>query len=196
MVRGMAGNERKKRVPRKATPKRLERAAEFYLQRFATSSANLHRVLMNRVTRSARIHGTDSEEGREIVEALIRRYENAGILDDRAYAAAKARGLTRRGTGRRAIRARLAAKGVASDDIEAALGELDGEFGNAEMAAAVAYARRRRLGPWRPAPLRSDYYRKDLAAMARAGFGFDVAETVLKAESPESLIADVEPDFR
>src|SRR3546814_7265925 len=39
-----------------------------------------------------------------------------------------------------------------------------------ELAAAIAYARRRRLGPFRTPDARADRRDKDLAALARAGF--------------------------
>ncbi|MCH8327975.1 MAG: methionine--tRNA ligase, partial [Candidatus Marinimicrobia bacterium] len=80
----------KRRVPRKATAKSLENAALWYLTRFATSAANLERVLARRVQRSARHHGTDREEGLANIARLIARYRRSGLLDDRAYAIAKA----------------------------------------------------------------------------------------------------------
>ena len=52
---------KRRRVPRKATPKRLERVALHYLERYSSSSENLRRVLMRRVERSARAHGTDRD---------------------------------------------------------------------------------------------------------------------------------------
>ena len=54
---------RGEKLPRKVTLKSLENAALFYLQRYATSTENLRRVLMRRVDRSARAHSTDREEG-------------------------------------------------------------------------------------------------------------------------------------
>ena len=57
-----AGGSRR-RVPRPATPERLEKAALAYLERFAASSESLRRVLRRRVRRSAELHGTDPAEG-------------------------------------------------------------------------------------------------------------------------------------
>ena len=74
----------RRRPPRKATPRYLENAALHYLERFATSAENLRRVLMRKVDRSARAHGTDPDEGAAAVEALIERFVRAGLLDDDA----------------------------------------------------------------------------------------------------------------
>ena len=53
--------------------------------------------------------------------------------------------------------------------------------------AAAALARRRRLGPFRPAKDRKDRRARDLAAMARAGFDYDLAKKVIDAASPDAL---------
>ena len=82
--------KRGRRCPRKATDTSLGNAALHYLGRYATSSWNLRRVLMRKVERSARFHGTDREAGAAVVDRLIARYEDSGLLDDGAYAEARA----------------------------------------------------------------------------------------------------------
>lgn len=183
------GRAGKRRVPRKATAKSIENAALWYLTRFATSAANLERVLARRVERSARHHGTDREEGREFIARLIARYRRSGLLDDRAYAIARAGTLNRRGKPVKAITFALRAKGIASEDIDEALLALEDQGGDPDMAAAARYARRRRLGPFRAAPERQERRERDLAALARAGFGYDVARRVIGAETPGDVEA-------
>ena len=56
-----------------------------------------------------------------------------------------------------------------------------------EQRAAAALARRRLLGPYRPAEARKDHRLRDLATMARAGFAYDVARKVVDAASPDAL---------
>jgi len=184
--------EARRKLPRKATPKSLENAALYYLERFASSAANLRRVLMRRVERSARAHGTDRDEGAAAIDAIVARFEASGLLNDRAYAEARAGTLHRRGASARKIRATLMQKGVGQDDIEAALGALRDEAADPEFAAAVTLARRRRLGPFRPAPDREARREKDLAALARAGFGYDIARQVIEAPDIAALEARAE----
>jgi regulatory protein len=80
-------------------------------------------------------------------------------------------------------------KGLSEDDITYALDALEEETQseNLERDAAIALARRRRLGPWRLPEKREDMKEKDLAAMARAGFSYDLARDVIEAESIEEL---------
>lgn len=181
--------EARRRKPKKASPEYLERAALHYLERYATSAANLRRVLMRRVLRSAEAHGTDPDEGAAQVDALIARYRESGLLDDAAYARLRAESLHRQGASRRLTRAKLAAKGVGAEDVEGALDALSEETPSPDLAAACNYARRRRLGPWRNAD-RAAHRDRDLAALGRQGFGYDVARTVVDAKDRDALEAE------
>jgi len=175
-----------RRKPRKATPKRLENAALHYLARYSSSAESLRRVLMRRVNRSARHHGTDPEEGAAVVDDLIARYSKAGLLDDTRFAEGRARSLLERGVSPRAVRLRLREKGVAEETVEAVLSDLTEDKGDIEWAAAVALAKRRRIGPFRKSG-RQTVREKDLAALARAGFSYDVAQRVVDAENAPDL---------
>ncbi|NYZ16031.1 RecX family transcriptional regulator [Azospirillum sp. RWY-5-1] len=172
-----------RRPPRRVTPDYLERAALHYLERFASSSENLRRVLMRKVDRSVQAHGTDREQAAGWVEALVERYRGAGLLNDDSYARMRAESLHRRGASTRAIREKLAAKGVDRDTADAALGGLREDVeGDLDLAAAMALAKRRRLGSFRSAETRAAHREKDLAALGRAGFAYEIARRVVDAE--------------
>ncbi len=170
------------KTPRKITAQRLENMALHYLGRYASSSANLRRVLMRKVARAASAHESDPAEDAKLVEDLIARYLRSGLIDDRAYAAQKATSLQRRGASRFGIKGKLRQKGVAGALIDDALQGLEEQGSTAsELASACALARRRRLGPYREKSKRQDMRDKDLAALSRAGFSFEVARRVLAA---------------
>ena len=179
---------RKPRPPRKITAQSIDAAALAYLHRFATSAENLRAVLMRRVRRAALAHDDDPAIGAKWVDLLVERYLRAGLLDDSIYAAARAAAMHRRGASARAIRAWLAAKGVAAADIECALERLDAQAGNSGLRGAYNYARRRRLGPWRSTD-RAARRDRDLAALARQGHGYDHARIVIDAQDPDELDA-------
>lgn len=173
--------------PRKATLKSLENAALYYLQRYSSSAENLRRVLLRRVERSAQAHDTDRAEGAEFVADIVSRYVASGLVDDRLYAEGKARSFHRRGLAPRAISQRLREKGVSAEDIEQAIGSLAADGENVELRAAVNLARRRRLGPYSLRGRTEERNSKDLAALARAGFSYSTAKTIIDAENPEDL---------
>ena len=154
-------------------PDLLDRWALHYLGRYASSAENLRRVLMRRVRRRA---PEAMPAAAALIEALVVRYRESGLLDDAAYAAARVQSLHRRGESMRAMRARLAAKGVPAADVADAVSGLRATAPDPDLEAACAFARRRRLGPFRRAA--ADHAR-ELGAFARAGFGRRVAEAVL-----------------
>ena len=178
---------RGRRPPRKITPKYLNNAALWYLERYASSAANLRRVLMRRVHKSCAHHGDDVATAAAMVDELVARFAASGLIDDRQYAVARAQSLHRRGLAARRIRAQLLAKGLAAADIEAALDALAADSDDPEFDAACAYARRRRLGPWGKVDGRANRREKELASMGRAGFTWDLAKRIIDAQSPGDL---------
>ena len=173
----------------------LDRWALFYLSRYASSAENLRRVLLRRAKKRRPLDREEAAQLRALTERLIADYERQGLIDDRAYAAGRARSLLRRGASPSAARLRLRAKGVSAEIAAAALAELAAESGDKDLdlAAGVAFARRRRLGPYRRGAAERA---KELAAFARAGFARRVAEAVLAcrdAAAAEALLRR-EPD--
>lgn len=181
---------RRRRGPKAATPDDLEKAALSYLERYASSRANLRRVLLGKVERSARWHGTDRNAGARQVEALLDRLARAGYLDDDAYARGRAVTLHRAGHPQAAIRMKLLRKGVDRDTAERALEALDEEADAPELAAALRYARKRRLGPYRPTGRRTANAERDMAALARKGFSPDLARRVVESDDLDALEAE------
>lgn len=168
------------RPPGKVTPAYLQRAALAYLERFASSADNLRRVLTRKVKWRCRRRGEEPAEFVALVDDVVHQSLSSGLLDDRRYAKGRVASLRRRGASARLIGAKLAAKGVAREVVADAVRENPGSDGE----AAWALARRRRLGPYRPRE-RAAFRGKDLAAMARAGFGFALARSVIDGDPPE-----------
>lgn len=170
----------------------LHEAALRHLARYGATEAGLIRVLDRRIARWARAAGATDEAAaparaaaREVARAMV----GVGAIDDAAFAAARARRLLRSGRSRRAVSAHLAAKGVDQETAASAL-----PCGEAEWLAAIVHARKRRIGPFRAPDSDSDSgdgadserARRELAAMARAGFPRDVAERALALDPDEA----------
>lgn len=180
-------SQRKRRGPKKVTPQYLERVALWYLDRWASSSANLERVLLRRVQASARVHGSDPDEGRREIKRLVARLQEAGVLNDRLVAESKARSQFRKGQSLKAIATKLRQQGLGEEDVAAAIAGLEEASAAPNLEAAASFARRRRLGPYRPPRERGERRERDLAALARRGFSYDTARRVIEAESVEAL---------
>jgi regulatory protein len=178
------------------TPESLARAAFSYLGRYAASESSLRRALHNRLRRAALAHPAFAQDAekqaalRDVIEKIIEKHRMSGVLNDAAYAETKVNSLRRAGRSRRFIEFTLSRKGVHADLTHNALTETDGDGGDpaeAEMKAARAFARRRKLGPFRAGTSDENRRRKDLATLARAGFSLDVAKKALSAVFDEYL---------
>jgi regulatory protein len=168
----------------------LHDAALRHLARYATTVAGLVRVLDRRIDRWAREASPEPEAIRPLrdaARAVAKRLAGAGAVDDRVFAASRARTLTRAGRSSRAIAAHLAARGTDREATRAALPD-DPER---ELAAAIVAARRRRFGPWRAEVADKDARRREIATLARAGFSERVARSVLalSRDEAEAVIA-------
>lgn len=184
--------------PRKADPAYLQRAAMFYLERYNATTASLRRILMRRVNRSLSHHTSHQEGDREALEEAVTKIVadcvTRGFVNDAAFAFGRASRLLRQGQSPAMVRLKLKQAGIAEnladDALERLREELD-EGENLAFNAALAFARKRRLGPYRTRPVEGDadaQRNKDLGAFARRGFSFDLAQHIL------SLSADELPD--
>ena len=173
------------RSPRRPTPERLHNRALAYLRRYATTGAHLRHVLLRRARPEAAAHAIEPIALAAMVDEVVARLVEAGLVDDRSFAATRARRLAGEGNAPGRIREKLRLKGLDARAIGTALERVAEETGDVELAAAMAFARRRRLGPWR-GEVPADPAR-ELAAFARAGFAYGVARRVVEAAAVEEL---------
>jgi len=109
-----------------------------------------------------------------VVEAVVARLEENGLIDDAGYARRMAELQSARPVGVYAFRRRLRAKGISDEDAEEALGAFDDEQQQAAaLAAARKLYRKYEVLPEREA-------RSKLSqALARRGFGWDAIESAI-----------------
>jgi regulatory protein len=180
-----------KRPARPITAKYLQNAAAFYLERYPSTAEGLRRVLQRRVRKARMADAPVMENVGQAIEAVVAKFVDAGVIDDRAFAQTKARALHRRGASSKLTRQKLRLAGIDGPTLEQAMAGLDEELHTdprqREWKAATALARRRRLGPYRAEKDRQECRARDLAAMARAGFDYDLARKVIDAASVEAL---------
>jgi regulatory protein len=180
-----------KRQARPITAKSLHDVAVLYLERYASTAEGLRRILQRRVRRAEMADTPVMDNVEQAIDAIVAKFVSAGVVDDQAFAQTKARALHRRGTSDRMTRRRLALAGIGADTLDKAMAGLDEELhadpGQREWQAAAALARRRRLGPYRAVADRKDHRQRDLAALARAGFAYDLARRIIDAKDVDSL---------
>ncbi len=172
--------ERKAPRPPDVSPQGIERAALSYLERFDSSVANLRRVLCDRV-RKAQLRSTqpiDRAAALSAIDALLARYCESGLLSDRRYGQNLLTGLRQRGMSTRRARLKLTTKGLDEALVDELLEqEADASDQDAELIAALAYVRKRRLGHYRrAAPTASSAPRADEAGLDQPAHDEGAAE--------------------
>lgn len=189
----IAGNLRYHPAMGKTLPppaSRLWDAALLYLGRYEASTQSLRRILKRRLERWARREQTALDETAfELIETVIVRLHASGALDDARFAETKALSLTRGGRSGRAIRAYLTARGIPAEFADQALAQraLDAPPGlDPDYCAALRFAERKRIGRFRPEALRAARRNRDLAAMGRAGFSWEIAVRVIDLRDDDS----------
>ena len=167
----------------------LDRLALRYVERFATTRGRLTDYLRRKI----RERGWD---GPPVDPATIaERFAAQGYVDDRAFGEARAAAMARRGLGARRVQGALRAAGIVGEDADA----IAPAIADRAVAAAVAYARRKRIGPFAASTPDRSQREKQLAAMVRAGHGFDLARRILAAvpgdEAALAAMDDAASDF-
>jgi regulatory protein len=152
-------------------PKELEEAALRYLDRFDCSAKKLKTHLGGLIRR----RGGDAPALLEHVDKLLERYRASGLINDERFARNLSERLQGRGKSRRAIVEKLRVRGIAASVVD----DVVPKSPQNELEAARALVKRRRLGPFRPEEERLENRRRDLAALARAGFDHGTAVRAL-----------------
>ncbi|KZE10930.1 MULTISPECIES: regulatory protein RecX [Sphingomonas] len=146
----------------------LERAALRYVERYATTRAKLVAYLHRKLRERGR-------EGEIDVDALADRMAELRYVDDRAFAEARVASMTRRGLGARRVRDALRQAGVGEEETS----EFHDTLEEGAEGAALAFARRKRIGPFATVPVERDRREKQIAAMVRAGHAPALARRIV-----------------
>jgi len=166
---GVKAPNKPRRAPPPLDAEKLRELALRYVGKYATTRAKLRQYL----ARKLRERGWDGAAAPDL-EQLADRFAELGLIDDAAFALAKARSLGARGYGKRRLAEQLRHAGVDQEDSAEATAHADDEA----VEAALKFARRRRIGPFATQAPDPRQRQKWIAAMARAGHGFGISQVI------------------
>ena len=179
-------------MPRKSAHVRMMNKAVDYLGRYSSSRYKLGQILSRFASRT--LTDYDADDIAAAIQKTIDQCDQLGYLDDRQFAVTVARSERRLGRPQSVIRRRLRQHALSEDIITYAVGEVDENVANGDLQAAIRFAQRRRLGPF--AKRRSSHHqrlkphqwkKRDLGAMARAGFPLVISQQVLDHDDPDTI---------
>lgn len=168
---------------KKITRQRLKNIGLYYLKRFESSVENLRQVLRRRVDGYARQEpGFNRQEAYGWIEDILQDFEGWHYLDDTRYAELKIRDYLNAGKPERYIKNKLRQKGISETAVDGILKTQDYD----PRAMALKLARRKKIGPFRPDDQsRRENRRKDMAALIRAGFDYDIVCDILETSAED-----------
>ena len=166
-------------------PSDLEWFALRYVERYATTRGKLGEYLRRKI----RERGWGGETQPD-VPALAQRLADLGYIDDRAFAESKASAMGRRGLGARRVTQALRFDGIEGEDAEAVAPILEENTG----ASAIAFARRKRIGPFAREAADRPVQEKQIAAMVRAGHAPNLARKIARMAPGDDAEALLESD--
>lgn len=191
---GQKPKEKKPYIPR-LSESYFFNSALYYLQRYASTQANLQQVLQRKVLRAKQRGAVIPPETGQWITLAVEKCVRLGYINDRFYAESKITSMRREGRSARFIQQTLYQKGVPADIAAQALQDntatadmSDNHHGdddqNAELQSALRTIRRRNLVRADKLALmdteqRRDHYQKNLARLLRAGFPMQIARQAL-----------------
>lgn len=164
----------------------LERFALRYVERYATTRGRLSDYLKRKI----RERGW-SGEGTPDTIGLAQRMADLGYVDDRLFAESKASAMGRRGLGARRIDEALRRAGIDEGDASAVAPAVRANA----AASAIAFARRKRIGPYAREAVERAGQEKHLAAMLRAGHALDLSRRIVRMAPGEDVEALIVPEW-
>jgi regulatory protein len=180
--------KREFKPPKKISERYLYNSGLAYLQRFPASSHHFKVIMTRKIDKSCRHHvKQDREQCLKWLNALVDQFKELGLLDDEAYLKGMITSLRRRGLSSMQIKIKLQQKGYHEEEVLEELKDHDTEEYRSEekgdIYAAITYARKKRLGPFDIDNKKTP--EKSLAAMARAGYSYDIAKKTLEISEEE-----------
>ena len=168
----------------------LRNAGLRYLERYAASTKSLRDVLNRRISKVQYSDGPDPCTLKRWIDDIIEQFTNAGLLNDRLFAQARAASLFDKGASIKMIRSKLTKKGIVGVVLDKVISDLADEWRNPDLKAAIRFSQRKKIGPFRIRGDRDVFIKRDLASLGRAGFSFGIAKKVVHALDPDSLNED------
>jgi regulatory protein len=163
--------------PRAVTAQWLKNVAQFYLAQRIATERQVTDILMRKAKRRAGIPPDAAMV--TLIGETVAVLKRANLLNDAAYAQARAATFKRKGLSAGTARMKLAGKGVSRNTAAGAVAEADFD----EIEQIRIAARKLRIGPWSRDGL--PVTDKDIARLSRRGFAIAAIRRALSESEPD-----------
>ena len=187
----MHESDSKSKTSRKSmTVARLERRVLSYVARYLSSSIRLEQFI-RRLLRRWEDGGGAIEVCDEDIANIIEKCCKRGYIDDQRFAELRIARWYRGGQPQRLMWQKLRAEQLDESVISSAFAAFHASHSDTpellEYEAAMHYARKRSIGPYREND-RAEWRERDMAKMGRRGFTFNIAQKVIDHKDDEDEV--------
>ncbi len=183
-------NKREAKMTKPISEQRLYNITLFYLERFDASTLKVKQMLERRIQKEKAKGAIVPNNAQELIQNVINRMQNLGYINDERFAQIQIKKLCSAGKSKSFILNKLKQAGITGEIAKNLLSEFDLENESSDLTRAEQWLKKHRKGQFRSKNA-DEFYQKDLAALARAGFSYEIASSALKTK-PAS---DEEPYF-
>jgi regulatory protein len=164
-------------------PATFRALAVHYVGRYATTQARLKQYL----ERKLRERGWDDSLPRPDLPEMVSEFARLGYVDDDLFASARVSSLLKRGYGANRLNVALRHAGISAEKAASAA-RIDA---GSAYRAAIAFARRKRLGPFGPQIEDAKVRNRAVAAFVRAGHSYEIVLKILELSSVDEIFFDI-----
>ena len=177
----------KKRYPKKVTLENLKQYAFKYMEKFSSTENQLRIILKRKIIKTSFFYKTDPQNEFIFIDDIIKNFKNIGLIDDKKLSDIRSLNLIKRGFSKKKIFSNLRAKGFETEVIEKSLTNLEKFFSDYELAAALIYAKKKKL-LFINKNLKDYETKKILVQMSRGGFNYDIAKKILNIKNEKEFM--------
>lgn len=163
------------------TEQRLYNITLFYLERFDASKLKIKQMLERRIQKEKLKGAIVPNDISTAIQNIISRLENLGYLNDNRFAEIQVKKLSQAGKSKTFILNKLKTLGISQELSLSLLTHFDEENNYSDLARAEKWLKKHRKGQFRLKDANT-FYQKDLAALARAGFSYEIASQALQTK--------------
>ncbi len=165
---------KQKTPPPPLSKQKLDELALTYVARYATTEVKLKRYLSRKIKERGMVDGVWID-----LDDITQKLTQLGFVNDEHYAQMKTDSLLRRGYGKQRVVGALRQAGIAESTVE----NLTNIEDQSAMNAAMAFAKRRRFGPFYKGLITREIEQKQIAAFLRAGHDYATVKYILKLDA-------------
>ena len=157
-----------------------------YIEKFAPSKQQLKTYLLKKYL-SFKGNNLKKSNLSDLIDIVLEDLEKSKFINDKFYAASKAKSLINRGSSINKIKNYLMSKGVGEKYIKNTIEKIHENNQDQDFFSAIKICKKKRIGPSRDEANRSLFYKKDIGILARSGFDFEVSKKVMDLGKDEYL---------